>query len=109
MSSMRVAQSKWQAVKPMVIALAIGLVAGPMITNYLGWQVSSGAARTEVRENVLDQVASICAARARAEVAGAASLDWNARSELAKKWATAPTAPFADLDVGSACAQKLAA
>ena len=108
MSSMHTAQTKWQAMKPVVIALAIGLVAGPMISSYAGWQVTSGTARAETRDSVLDQFASICAERARADVADAAKLDWGARSQLAKKWVTAPTAPFADLDVSGACAQKLA-
>jgi len=108
MSPMQTAQSKWQAMKPMVIALAIGLVAGPMISSYAGWQVTSGTARTETRDSVLDQFAALCAERARADVADAAKLDWAARSELAKKWVKAPTAPFADLDVSAACAQKLA-
>ena len=101
-------QSKWQAMKPMVFALAIGLVAGPLITNYIGWQVTSGTARAETRDSVLQQFAMMCVDRARADDANAAKLDWGARSELAKKWAVAPAAPFADLDVRSACTAKLA-
>jgi hypothetical protein len=102
-------QSKWQAMKPMVFALAIGLVAGPLITNYIGWQVTSGTARAETRDSVLQQFAMMCAERARADDANAAKLDWDARSDLAKKWAVAPAAPFADLDVRSACTARLAA
>ena len=101
-------QSKWQAMKPMVFALTIGLVAGPLITNYVGWQVTSGTARAEMRDSVLQQFVSMCAERARADVADATKLDWDARSALAKKWAVAPVAPFADLDVSSACTAKLA-
>jgi hypothetical protein len=102
-------QSKWQAMKPMVFALTIGLVAGPLITNYIGWQVTSGTARAETRDSVLQQFVSMCAERARADVADATKLDWNARSDLAKKWAVAPVAPFADLDVRNACTARLAA
>jgi len=74
--------------KPVVMALAIDLVARPMISNYAGWQVTSGTTR--------------------ADVADTAKLDWDARSQLAKKWVTALTALFADLDVSPVCAQKLA-
>lgn len=34
-------------------------------------------------------------------------LDWDARSQLAKKWVEAPAAPLADVDVSGACARKL--
>jgi len=108
MSPMQTAQSQRQAMKPVVIALVIGLLAGPMISNYTGWQVTRETAWAETRDSVLDQFASLCAERARADVADAAKLDWADRSQLAKKWVTAPTAPFADLDVSGACAQKLA-
>jgi hypothetical protein len=103
------AQAKWQAAKPVVFALAIGLVAGPLISNYMGWQVTGAAARSQVRENVTEQLAMICVARAKAEVADAGALDWTARSELAKKWAVEAGAPLADLDVTDACTRRLAA
>ena len=102
-------QSKWLAMKPKVFALAIGLVIGPFITNYVGWQVTSGTARAETRDSVLQQFVQICVERARADDANAAKLDWTARSELAKKWTVTPAAPFADLDVQSACTARLAA
>lgn len=109
MTKSQMTQAKWQAAKPVVIALAIGLVAGPMISNYMGWQVTSESARAQVRENVTEQLAMICVARAKAEVADAGALDWSARSELAKKWAVEAGAPLADLDVADACTRRLAA
>jgi hypothetical protein len=82
---------------------------GPLISSYMGWQVSRSAARAQVRENVTDQLAMICAARAKAEVAGAGALDWTARSELAKKWAVEAVAPLTDLDITGACTRRIAA
>jgi len=108
MTNMQTARDRWQTAKPMVIALAIGLVAGPLITSYMGWQVLRATARAELRESVTDQLATICVARAKAEVADADKLDWSARNVLAKKWALPAGAPLADLDIADACARKLA-
>ena len=66
------------------------------------------AARAETRDGVLQEFAMMCVECARADDANAAKLDWNARSELAKKWAVAPAAPVAELDVRSACTARLA-
>lgn len=109
MTNVQTAQAKWQAAKPIVLALAIGLVAGPLVSNYIGWQVTRGTAQTQMRDNVTEQLAMICAARAKADVADTGALDWNARNELAKKWVVAAGAPLADLDVADACARRLAA
>ena len=109
MTNVQKAQARWQAAKPIVFALAIGLAVGPLISNYMGWQVSRATARAQVRENVTEQLAMICAARAKADVAGAGALDWSARSELAKKWAVEAGAPLADLDVTDACTRRLGA
>ncbi|HXP77824.1 MAG TPA: hypothetical protein VN823_27055 [Stellaceae bacterium] len=109
MTYVQTAQAKWQTAKPIVFALAIGLVAGPLISNYMGWQVTRGSAQTQMRENVTEQLAMVCASRAKAEVADTGALDWSARNELAKKWVVAAGAPLADLDVADACARRLAA
>jgi hypothetical protein len=108
-TSTQSAQAKWLAAKPILFALAIGLVAGPLISNYLGWQVTRGAAQTQMRDNVTEQLAMICATRAKAEVADTSKLDWSARNDLAKKWTVTAGAPLADLDVADACARRLAA
>lgn len=107
MSSTQTVQSKWETMKPLAIALAIGLVAGPLISNYAGWQVTSRTARAETRDSVVEQLALICERHARADVADPGKLDWDARSQLAKKWVEAPAAPLADVDVSGACARKL--
>ena len=100
-------EDKWQTVKPRAIYLAIGLVVGPFITNSLGWQVTSAAAKTEMRDSLVEQSASICAERARVEVKGSDKLDWNARTALADKWGIMPGEKTTDSDVKYACARKL--
>ena len=105
---MQTAQAKWQAAKPIVIALAIGLVVGPMISSYMGWQVTHGTAQAQMRDSVTEQLAMICAARAKADVVESGKLDWSARNELAKKWVVLAGAPLADLDVTDACSRRLA-
>ncbi len=104
----RVAE-RWKSVKPIVIALGIGLIIGPFISNWAGWQITSGSAHAQVRAGVMEQQDLFCEQKARADVASAGMLDWTARSELAKKWLVMPGAPSADSNVTSACGGKLAA
>ena len=108
MTTWESAVSKWRTAKPLAIALAIGLVAGPLISNYVGWQVTSRTARAEIHAGIVDQQAMFCEARARADVAAPGELDWTKRYELAVKWAQMPGAGPVDSDVTSACARKLA-
>ena len=68
MSVFATATSTWETMKPRAIALAIGLVVGPLISNYAGWQVTSGTSQGAVRAAVVEQQALICEERARAEV-----------------------------------------
>ena len=100
--------SKWEAYKPRVVALAIGLIAGPIITSVAGWQVTSGSARAQLQAGIVEQLASVCAARARADVADPSKLEWSARSKLAEKWAIMPGSAIADAGVADACSSKLA-
>ena len=108
MTMRETAAQNWAAYKPIGIALAVGLLVGPFISNYAGWQVTSSSARAQVHAGVVEQQASFCAARAQADVKDAAKLDYSARSDLAKKWAVAPGKTEAEYDVTSACASKLA-
>lgn len=99
--------TQWVDRKPQLIALAIGLVAGPLISNYLGWQVTSGNARTQVRAGIVEQQATYCDVRARTAVEAPGKLDWSARVELARKWSIMPGAESAESDVTNACERKL--
>jgi hypothetical protein len=104
----KTAAAKWESAKPKVIYLAIGLIAGPVITNMAGLQVTSGAAQNRVRAGIVEQQALFCEAKARADVAEPGKLEWSARADLAKKWAAMPGATATDSNVVSACASKLA-
>ena len=100
--------STWQAVKPKVTYLVIGLIAGPILTSIAGWQVLSGTAREQVQVGIVEQKALFCAAAARAEVIDTSKLDYSARTKLAEKWAIMPGADKAESAVTNACAKKLA-
>jgi hypothetical protein len=99
--------SHWAERKPQLIALAIGLIAGPLISNYAGWQVTSGNARAQVRAGIVEQQASYCDVRARTAVAAPGKLEWSARNELARKWAAMPGTDAVDSEVANACERKL--
>jgi hypothetical protein len=107
MTTWETVQAKWAATKPQAIALAIGLVAGPFISNFVGWQVTSSAAHTQARAGIVEQLSSFCDVRAREAVNNPGKLDWSARGELAKKWAVMPGATSAESDVTNACERKL--
>ena len=102
-------KSRWETAKPLALAFVVGLIAGPLVTNYLGWQVTSRTALAEMRAGVVEQQALFCEARARADVAAPDKLGWDARYELAKKWAIMPGSTEPPSGVASACASKLAA
>ena len=91
MASREAAASKWQTAQPLVLALVLGLIAGPYISNALGWQVTSGAA----------------SAQARIGIANPSELDLTARARLAEKSAVMPGETSAAFDVTIACAGKL--
>ena len=107
MTAWESATEKWRSVKPIGIALAVGLVAGPFISNAFGWQVTSSVSRTMVHDGVVEQQAVVCDKAARGEVAEPAKLGWDAQRELAKKWAAAGGAKPDDWDVVNACSRKL--
>ena len=112
MTLLESAASIWKSYKPRVIALVIGLVAGPLLTNFFGYQTTVSTAKAQVRAGIVEQQALYCEARARADVSEPGKLDWNGRTELAKKWTEMPGAKAASAtaypEVESACADKLA-
>jgi hypothetical protein len=101
-------KDKWRAAKPVVIALAIGLVIGPFVSNNIGWQVTSGMLEKAVRGAVVEQQALFCVERVKATGQDASTLDYSARRALAEKWAVMPGQKAADWEVISVCSSKLA-
>jgi hypothetical protein len=96
--------------KPRVIFLVIGLVLGPIISNWLGWQVTSDTMNTAVKDAVVGYRAGLCEERARSDpqATTAALEQYSARRKLAEKWALMPGEVKADLNVVSACSSRLA-
>lgn len=99
---------RWEAIKLPAIALAVGLVAGPLISNSMGWQVTRSAADRQSHVSAVHQQALVCAAAARVDTPDTASLSWSARRELGDKFAVMPGRTIAEPDVASACTDLLA-
>jgi hypothetical protein len=100
------AGAEWQRIKPRFFALVIGLLAGPVITNLVGLQILTSTAARRAQAGLVEQQAQFCEARARAEVPHPASLDWNGRNELARRFAAMPGAT-ATREAAFACALRL--
>jgi hypothetical protein len=99
----------WRTPWTAAAALVIGLIAGPVIANALGWQISADTARAQVLASMIEQQAAYCNAQARADVReSGGQLDWRVRTNLATKWAAMPGSPGATPDVVRACERKLA-
>jgi len=106
---MQTAAAKWAEWKPIAIGVAIGLVAGPIVSGVAGFQTRTSTAEAATRAGIVEQQAMFCAERARGAMpAGAAVPEWEARNELARKWAIMPGVTTADTEVIYACAGKLA-
>ena len=99
---------RWESIKPLAIALVIGLVAGPIISNLAGFQMLRSTAAEQNRMSGVAVQAEICAAQARAATPDTAALAWNLRRDLADRWAVMPGSTEADSGVASACSDLLA-
>ena len=108
MTNMRnAAAAKWAAAKPVCIGLMIGLVAGPIISGFSGFQVRTSTAQAATRASVVDLQAQFCTERARAATGGAPATNWQARTELAQRWASMPGSTTIDQEVVYACSSAL--
>jgi hypothetical protein len=99
---------QWSVAKPLALMLALGLIAGPLISNAMGWQVTRGHAERQSRSSAVEQQARICAAMAHDETPDTAALGWAARREIAENHAVMPGDEAADSDVVRACTELLA-
>lgn len=98
----------WNNIRPVALALGLGLIAGPLISNYMGWQMTRGNAERQINASGVQQQAMVCAALARNANPDAASLGWAPRNELAEKFAVMPGRDSAAMGVANACSQMLA-
>ena len=99
---------RWDKVKPAAYALVIGVIAGPILSSMLGFQVLSSTAQQRSESAGIAVQAQICAAQARVADPKASELDWSARRDLAEHWAIMPGAEQAMPGVISACNDLLA-
>jgi hypothetical protein len=101
------AAAKWTAAKPIAMGLAIGLIAGPIISGFAGFQVRTSTAQAATRASVVEQQVAFCVERARGATPNTAALGYQARSDLARQWAAMPGTTAVDQDVVYACSSKL--
>ncbi|MHB1219197.1 MAG: hypothetical protein ACYC1L_13470 [Alphaproteobacteria bacterium] len=94
--------------KAPLLALAVGLVAGPLIAASAGWTVWSGAAKAQLHASTVEQAAHYCEARVRSDVAKPGALSYDERYALATKWAAPVGSSAPDADIAQACAFRLA-
>ena len=101
-------RGRWAWVKPGLGGLVIGLIAGPALSGYFGWQVLSSTDKQDVKTAVVDQEAKTCALLARQHVTETSALDYNKRRDLAEKHAKLPWDDSGDYRVVDACSDALA-
>jgi hypothetical protein len=103
-------KDKWEAKKPSLKGLILGLLIGPVIALWAGWAVPTYAVQGRVNAALLKLKTSICVARARVEVKDTTKLEWGARAKLAQKWGTMPgeKAGSSGFEITNACAEELA-
>ena len=103
------AGARWESAKPKLLWLGVGLVAGPIISGMVGFQMRTSTAQTLARDGVVEQQAIYCAHRARLDTSEPTALDWSARNNLARRFTTMPPGGTnIDPDVARACADLLA-
>lgn len=90
--------------------LVIGLVVGPFISSWIGWQVTTGTMESAVDGAVVSYRAGVCAELARSDPAATTEVlgDFSERRKLAEKWALLPGEERADSAVVRACISVLA-
>jgi hypothetical protein len=99
---------RWVWIKPALWGLVVGLIAGPAISGYMGWQLLSSTAQNEVKTAVYDQEAKTCAMLAREHVPDPSALDYTKRRALAEQYAKLPWDQSQDYRVVDACSDALA-
>lgn len=102
-------RDRWDRNRPVIYALGIGMMLGPLVSSLAGYQVRSSTSDSRVHAAVVEQQARFCEERARAASAETGRLDWNRGYELARQWARMPGAAAADSDAIQACVRRLTA
>ena len=95
--------------RPRIFFLVIGLILGPFISSWLGWQVTTGTMEEAAKDAVVVYRAGLCVERAQSdpEVTPDVLKDYSARREIAEKWAVLPGEEKADAAVTRECTSRL--
>ena len=102
-----------QVWRPRILYILLGMILGPFITSWVGWQVNinimTSTTNTAVDEAIVAYRAGMCVQRARSdpEATGAVLADDSRRRKLAEKWAVMP-GEVPDLAVIIECSSRLA-
>ncbi|WP_137181681.1 hypothetical protein [Roseomonas sp. AR75] len=99
--------ARWALAKPMVMGLAIGVVAGPIISGLAGFQIRTSTAAAAERASLVSLQAEVCSERAKAASPGFDTTNWQVRNDLARQWAAMPGSTAVDQDVVYACSTRL--
>ncbi len=103
----------FEAWRPRLLFLLLGLILGPLISEWLGLQVTvaelTGTTSSAVEEAIVGYRARLCVDRARSdpEATSAALADEEFRRKLAQKWSVSP-GEVLDLGVINECSARLA-
>jgi hypothetical protein len=100
-------QEKWAKLKPRFMAVCLGLIVGPFISNAIGWQVTSGTLERQLYAAVIEQQANFCLERIQATGINTNGIDFGTRRDLAEKWGVMPGQESAEYDVIRACSEKI--
>jgi hypothetical protein len=100
-------KQEWTRRKPFIMGLVVGLLAGPLVSGIMGWQVTSAFLQRSVHTAIVAQQVGFCEFRARAAVKDPEKLDYTARYALAELWAKMPGQTATDSDVVSGCTNGL--
>ena len=105
---MSVIKETWAQYKHILLALGIGLLVGPFISNAMGWQLPAAKAEDAVRQAVQEQQVSMCNYLSRQDMPDPSKLDFSARTKIAEAHATMPWESEVRSGVMYGCADKLA-
>ncbi len=104
---------KFEAWRPQLLFLLLGLILGPLISGWLGLQVTvgelTGTTSSAVEEAIVGFRARLCVERARSdpEATSAALADEDTRRKIAQKWSVV-SGEVLDRDVINQCSARLA-
>lgn len=95
--------------RPRIFFLVIGLILGPFISSWLGWQVTTGTMEKATKDAVVTYRAGLCVERAQSdpEVTPDVLKDYSVRRKIAEKWAVLPGEEKADVFVTNECSSRL--